>query len=234
MQYLGGKSRTYKEICAFLESIRKPNQPFVEPFCGACWVTQGMSNPRYASDANEALITMYKALQNGWTPPSDVSEEYYTNLKTKQDVKDPLTAFVGFGCSFGGKWFGGYARGTEGRNYAANAHNSLMKKKDSLHDVKFKHQSYKDINVNNCLIYCDPPYANTTGYGAVGEFNSAEFWSTMRDWCETNTVVVSEYTAPEDFVCVWSKETKTDMHTKSGKEPRVERLFMHESQVGKA
>lgn len=232
MRYLGGKSRTYKEICAFLESVRQPNQPFVEPFCGGCWVTQGMSGARYASDANEALITLYKALQSGWVPPSDVSQEAYDAYKSKQDLSDPMTAFVGFGCSFGGKWFGGLARSGE-RNYAANAKNSLMKQLPKIQSVRFKHQPYGNINVSGCLIYCDPPYANTTGYGAVGQFDSEQFWQTMREWSKNNTVVVSEYTAPEDFVCVMSLETKTDMHTKAGKEKRIERLFMHESQISK-
>lgn len=232
MQYLGGKSRTYKEICAFLESIRKPNQPFIEPFCGGCWVTQGMSGSRYASDANEALIVLYKALQSGWVPPSDVSQELYNSYKAKQDLSDPMTAFVGFGCSFGGKWFGGLARSKD-RNYASNAKNSLLKQLPKIQQVKFKQQPYFDINVSGCLIYCDPPYANTTGYGAVGQFDSEEFWQYIREWSKTNTVVVSEYTSPYDFVCVLSLETKTDMHTKSGKEVRIEKLFMHESQVTK-
>jgi DNA adenine methylase len=231
MQYLGGKSRTYKEICAFLEAVRKPNQPFVEPFCGACWITQGMTGTRYAADANEALIAMWKALQQGWEPPSELSEDAYVVLKTAQDLKDPITAFAGFGCSFGGKWFGGYARSNE-RNYASNARNSIVKKRTELQNVKFSHRSYDDVLVKDCLIYCDPPYASTTGYGAVGQFDSDKFWQTVRNWINSgNTVVVSEYVAPDDFICVKSIVTKTDMHTKSGKEPRIEKLFMHESQI---
>lgn len=231
MQYLGGKSRTYKEICAFLESVRKPNQPFVEPFCGACWITQGMSGARYASDANQALVTLHKAIQQGWIPPTDITQEVYDSYKTEQNLDDPMTAFLGFGCSFAGKWFGGFARSND-RNYASNAKNSLIKKAPKLKDVKFKYQPYQNVNVSGCLIYCDPPYANTTGYGAVGDFDSDLFWQTMREWVSKgNTVVVSEYVAPDDFVCVVEIGTKTDMHTKSGKEKRIEKLFMHESQV---
>ena len=32
MQYLGGKSKIRKQIAAFLESLRKPNQVYFEPF----------------------------------------------------------------------------------------------------------------------------------------------------------------------------------------------------------
>lgn len=233
MRYLGGKSRTYKEICEFLEFVRKPNQPFIEPFCGACWITQGITGERYASDANEALITMWKALQDGWEPPEFVSEEMYAQYKQSQDLTDPLTAFIGFGCSFGGKWYAGYAR-SDSRNYASNARNSILNKRAGLQDVKFSHNSYSEVVAKDRLIYCDPPYSATTGYGAVGEFDSDKFWQTIREWCnDGNTVVISEYVAPDDFVCVKSIVTKTDMHTKSGKEARIEKLFMHESQANK-
>ena len=230
MQYLGGKSRTYSSICTFLESVRKPNQTFVEPFCGACWVTQGMSGNRHASDANQALVNLHKAIQQGWQPPTDVTQDTYSLYAREQNPDDPMTAFLGFGCSFAGKWFGGFARSND-RNYASNAKNSLMKKAPRLACVKFSHRQYQRVDVSGALIYCDPPYDNTTGYGAVGEFDSGGFWATMRDWAARNTVVVSEYAAPADFVCVLEIGTKTDMHTKSGKAKRIEKLFMHESQA---
>lgn len=234
MQYLGGKSRTYKEICAFLESVRKPNQPFVEPFCGACWVTQGMSGARYASDANQALITMWKAAQSGFEFPDYVTREDYLSYKSKQDPTDPMTAFVGLGYSFGGKWFGGYADRLDPKQHLGDPKVSVKKKSDLLTNVKFKHQSYLDVSVDNCLIYCDPPYASTTSYSAVDSFDSDLFWQTMREWVtKGNTVVVSEYIAPDDFVCVWSKQTKTEIRTKEGRADRIEKLFMHESQVSK-
>ena len=74
---------------------------------------QEMSGVRCASDVNRPLITMYKALQDGWIPPSTVTEEMYAEYKGIQDAEDPLTAFIGIGCSFSGKWFGGYARSGE-------------------------------------------------------------------------------------------------------------------------
>ena len=40
MQYLGGKSKIRKQIASFLESVRKPEQIYFEPFCGGCHVTQ--------------------------------------------------------------------------------------------------------------------------------------------------------------------------------------------------
>lgn len=50
MQYLGGKSKTRKQISAFLESVRKPDQTYFEPFVGGAWVLQEMRGKRIASD----------------------------------------------------------------------------------------------------------------------------------------------------------------------------------------
>ena len=56
MQYLGGKSKIRKHIASFLESVRKPEQIYFEPFCGGAWVLQEMTGKRTASDGNKALI----------------------------------------------------------------------------------------------------------------------------------------------------------------------------------
>ena len=77
MRYLGGKSKIRKQVAAYLESVRKEGQTYLEPFVGGAWVLQEMSGRRIASDANEALITMYKALQEGWIPPDFVGEEQW-------------------------------------------------------------------------------------------------------------------------------------------------------------
>jgi DNA adenine methylase len=112
MQYLGGKARLAKRICAILESHRAPGQRFVDVFTGGANIVAGMGDhgPRVANDGCEPLIALYQAWLAGWRPPAEVSEELYREVKAKRDPSDPLTAFVGVGCSFGGKWFGGFAR----------------------------------------------------------------------------------------------------------------------------
>ncbi len=231
MQYLGGKFRIAKEVCDVINSLLSNFEYYIEPFVGGANIVCGVVHPkRLAMDANEALITMYQALQNGWEPPEFVSEDEYAELKATQDSQNPLTAFAGFGCSFGGKWFGGYA-GKGNRNYALNAKNSLGKKITALKNVKFVAGDYTSfVYPQNSLIYCDPPYADTTGYdGVKGKFNSDVFW----DWCRRqsqtgNFVLVSEYSAPSDFMSILTIETKTDMRTKSGaKSVRREELWMY-------
>lgn len=221
MRYMGGKARVAKSLAAYLETQRE-GLPYFEPFVGAGWVLAALTGSRSASDVCPDLIALYQALQTGWEPPAQLSEPEYQALR--HAPPSALRAFAGFGCAFAGKWFGGYARSGD-RNYASNARNSLLAKAPKLEGVEFSVSDYRDHLPFGKLIYCDPPYSGTTGYLAAGAFDWTVFWQVMRHWSEHNRVFVSEYSAPDDFECVWAAETKTDMHTNAGKAPRVERLF---------
>lgn len=76
------------------------------------------------------------------------------------------------------------------------------------------------------VVYCDPPYKGTRGY-AGRTFDSDKFF----EWVRTRNypVYFSEYNAPDDFVCIWSKEKMNLMSggnsAKNGKV--VEKLFIH-------
>ena len=99
-----------------------------------------------------------------------------------------------------------------------------------LESLTISKADYKDIFVSEptTVIYCDPPYINTSGYeDAIREsgFNHAEFY----DWCEAQKglVVLSEYTAPADrFTCVWSKEKIVLSAGAKYQIKKVERLFV--------
>lgn len=225
MRYLGGKSRVGKQLAEFI--LPRQVGPLIEPFCGGLWVTQLFSGARVAADKNKALITLYKSCQLGWEPPTALTEDEYAAYKETQDEDDPMTAFVGVGCSFGGKWFGGYARDPKSsRNYVAEAARSLSKKIAKCRGVYFTFGDYTEhFGGSGATFYLDPPYAGTTGY--KDSFDSARFWADVRDLSKTNRVFVSEYAAPEDFEAVLELETKTDLGTGSNnqKQPRIERLF---------
>ena len=101
---------------------------------------------------------------------------------------------------------------------------------ERLQRLTISKADYKDIFVSEptTVIYCDPPYINTSGYeDAIREsgFNHAEFY----DWCEAQKglVVLSEYTAPADrFTCVWSKEKRVLSAGATFQLTKVERLFV--------
>jgi hypothetical protein len=77
------------------------------------------------------------------------------------------------------------------------------------------------------IVYCDPPYAGTEGYGC--EFDHDAFW----EWARTRTypVYVSEYQAPDDFIPVWEKKKRSLLNGKNLSKPVVEKIFVHRSMI---
>jgi DNA adenine methylase len=224
MHYFGGKQRIAKPIAAILN--KNITSDYYEPFVGSANVTQFITaKTRFASDKHPELIAMWQELQNGWIPPDEVSEVEYGHVRQSLQPKH-LAGFIGFGCSYSGKWFGGYCRDSTGRNYAKNAKNSVLKKLNNLKDVKFDCCNFSDVSPANSVVYCDPPYQNTTEYSVV--FSSDEFWAWARQQSENNLVFISEYSAPNDFIAVWEKVVKLDIRSKGGvKDQRIEKLYVH-------
>lgn len=190
-----------------MQAERGKDMTWVEPFMGSGKVLFNVKGPRIGNDVNHELIALFKAVQNGYELPSEVSEEQYNHMKQNQELyPDHLKGFVSFACSFGGKQWGVYARNKNERNYADIGKRAIMKNKHKMKGVSLYSGDYKKLTIPpNSLIYCDPPYINTTGYGF--EFDHDEFY----DWCrqkvdEDHLVFVSEYEAPKDFECVWSKK----------------------------
>ena len=225
MRYLGGKSR----IAKTLAQIIAPRGPWLEPFCGGQSMSVALSayGPGVSGDANAALIALYRAVRDGWQPPENVTEQEYAEARALPD-SDPRKAFFGFCCSFGSKWFGGFARG-EGRNYAREGRDALIidAKKIREANVMLCNASFFDYAPQSCveILYCDPPYAGTTGY-ATGAFDHDAFWQRCREWAAGGTrVFVSEYTAPHDAICMWEKTIASTVSIDKSSKPRTEKLF---------
>lgn len=229
---MGGKVRIAKYLVPVLQERLKDKDTFVDLFCGSCNIISAIKAPnRIANDLHKELIALHKAVQSGWVPPSVVTEEDHKQARRKDGyTEDHLKAFIRFGCSFGGIYFGGYARGGEGRNYALNAKNTLLKKHQNMKDVQFFNLNYSEVNIpSNSLVYCDIPYKGTAKY-STGSFDHLSFYS----WCKVmkakgHDVVVSEYlcNVPEGWEIIWKHESKKDMRSKDGKqEGTVEVLMM--------
>jgi len=130
--------------------------------------------------------------------------------------------------SFGGKWFGGYARNKTNTNYALQSKKSLHKGIDNMGKVEFVCMDYRDVNIpDGSIVYADPPYNNTTGYGKT-KFNSEDFWEYMRKISKKNKVFISEQNAPDDFECIWEKPfTRTLDVNKNNQFQVTEKLFTY-------
>lgn len=229
MVYMGSKRRFVKDLLPIMLSCRKEGQYWVEPFVGGANMIQHVNGNRIGSDVHEYLIALLSAVRDGWEPPTDVSEEMHKDVRiNKQNYSPELVGFVGYCCSFGGKWFRGYARNKRGENFALNGHNNLLKQAPFLKGIDFRCCSYQDLVIPpNSLIYCDPPYEGFTGYR--DKFNHPIFWQWCRDKVnEGHTVFVSENKAPDDFICI--KEVQRKTHLNNNNSPSVssmERLFAY-------
>ena len=255
MQYLGGKNRIKKQISEIInneisrrkiknsKTHSKNNQQlcggegyFVSLFCGSC-VIESLVNAeaKILNDKHEYLIEMYKGLQNGYELPDNLTKDEYYDIKENKDRDKALTGFVGFGCSFGGKWFGGYAKNRIGRNYCLEAKKHTMQLWNGIKNAEFVCKDYKEVEIpEGSVIYCDPPYRNTTGYTTSKDFNHEEFWEYMRKLSKNHKVFISEENAPEDFECIWSKEVKHVLDVnKANIQIKTEKLFVYNPNFNK-
>ena len=229
MRYMGGKSRISKQIAEVLNSAIDKGTPFVSLFCGSCAIeSKVQADVKILNDKHPYLIAMWQALQNGWMPPDVVTKEEYYRVKANMDENPALTGFVGFGCSFGGKWWGGYAKDKRGDDYCGQAKRGLFKDLPGVQSAIFTCLDYHDVEIpDDAIVYCDPPYANTTGY-TVGQFDTNEFWDYMRQLSKRCDVYISEESAPDDFECIWSKEkVRTLEKSDNVGRVKVEKLFKY-------
>lgn len=193
-----------------------------------------VSTKVYAIEKHPGLVAMHKAIQCGkWLPPMSVSEEDYARLRREGLTNDPLTAFAEFGCSFGGKSWGGYARTVAGnaaaRNYAMNARNALLR--DTRTNVEFLCDDALTCTLpaGVRVVYCDPPYEKTTGYDAVSDDapSAGKWWRRLSTLAEQGlTCYLSEYAEQPPFeikAClVWSAPTREGLRPQGA---RTERLW---------
>ena len=254
MMYQGGKSRIAKPISEVINEISRRQKSYsqtdcasnrerereretvlVSLFCGACSV-ESILAPKFdrviCNDNHYYLIQMLKGIQSGYELPDSITKEEYCYIKNHKDNDPILTGFVGFGCSFGGKWFGGYGQGFNSkggrRNYCDEGKRGTVQTLSTMQHVEFTCKDYRDVELpENCIIYADPPYSNTTGYSG-NKFDSNAFWEYAREVSKTHLMFISEQTAPDDFVSIWEKSiTRTLDRNKQNQFKATEKLFIH-------
>ena len=230
MKYMGSKNRIAKYILPIMlaEAEKHDITTWVEPFVGGGGMIDKVPDTfrKIGADLNPHTIAAMIGIRDFVDQfPTEVTKEYYNQIRS--DKPHPITSWIRFHCSFGGKFNNGYASNSRGVNYAMEGRKNLIKQSSSIKSVEFICANYKDVEATNSLIYCDPPYQGTTGY-KTGQFNHEEFF----DWCRLmkskgNIVFVSEYNAPEDFELVWQGEIKTNFSStrKSATHNAVEKLF---------
>lgn len=231
---MGSKRRIAKDILPIILEGRYDGQWYVEPFVGGANIFEQVKGNRWGSDNNIYLIEALKLIRdNPESIPDLITEDDYIQAKNTRGVTG-LTGFIGFAMSFGGKWFGGYRRdvaGTKGdienmKTQTRRAKQSAIKQSKLLQGSILTFSDYINLPIPpEAIVYCDPPYEGTTKY--KDKFDHELFWH----WCRNKSkqghrVFISEYNAPNDFECIWSKtihNTLKDTGSKKG----VEKLFVY-------
>jgi DNA adenine methylase len=231
MRYMGSKARHAKHIVPIVLDGHDENNWYIEPFLGGGNMFSCVDVAlKWGNDTSYFAVCLLEALSKGWTPPSSLSETEYRLMKESPKSYDPaLVGFAAYCCSYAGKFWGGYARGFdskgEARNFAEEQHRNLQKQKSGLVSAEFTVGSYLDMEIPvGSTVYCDPPYAGTTGYQSG--FDSQDFW----DWCEYLVdkrcrVFVSEYEAPDCWTPVWEKTVTNSLTKDTGSKKGTEKLF---------
>lgn len=216
--YMGSKSRHALDIIAITCANRKQGQYYVEPFVGGgnviCKVPHAQG-PRIANDINWRMVAYLDALGNkGYKPPSEMTKDEWSRLMKNPNEHPPeLVAFAATCLTFGSMWMGEWVK-EEGR--CLQGRNGAMRDAPGLTGVVFHSMSYEQMNAHippESIIYCDPPYQNTTIYeGAktkikIGEALSKNNWKANSFWkwadalvAEGHRVYVSEYKGPSSAI----------------------------------
>lgn len=234
MQYMGGKAGVARRIVQAILSDTDNRSNWFEPFVGGGNVLEHAA-PHFdsstAMDAHQDLIMMWSAVRDGWRPSERVSRERYETLRHAEP--SPERGYVGFGTSFGGKWFGGFSgdhdrSGTRDPLSVVSAR--TVCRQGSVFEaagVTFQQALFGDVAPDpGSVVYCDPPYAGTTGY-STGAFDHESFWKTLEAWSESCDVYVSEYTGPESVsvATVWSHEKRNVLKSSDNRASGSEKLF---------
>lgn len=210
MRYMGGNCRQSRGIVECIRPYAEDGFTYVEPFCGGMWSAARVCGDLHPgrvilNDVNRPLMLLWRrVLDDGvnWLP-TDMNEieANYQYYKHDAPDDDPLKAWYGIACSFGGKWFGGVARSKGKTDFKPQAR-STARKADALRSChpELSCGSYKELSIpDGSVVYCDPPYQGRTKAHYFESFDYDGFWGWVRDLSTRCTVFTSCFEFPEDF-----------------------------------
>ena len=103
----------------------------------------------------------------------------------------------------------------------------------SLQSLHISSLSYDKVKIDrNSVIYCDIPYFETNAYGKKNTqtFDHDAFYKWAQE--QTETVIISEYYCPSDFVSIAEIEKRSLLCASDNTQVKTERLYIPSRQVG--
>ena len=229
MTFQGSKNRYSQFICPILQKCIDENHIdiFYDPFVGGGNIIKNIKCAnRFASDNNPYLIAFWQYIQEHpeYEFPPYPPRADWDKCKNKEEEREWYIGLVSIFCS---NMAGGFPAGYDKKGLRYNGRiKNLRKDIPLIGDVEFKCADYRTVleNCENAVIYCDPPYANTHSYN-YQKFDHDTFWDFMRQLSKNNYVFISEQTAPDDFISIWSKDISHNI--RGNQRVATEQLFIY-------
>lgn len=241
MIYQGSKKRILKDILPIIQGIIDRNgiNSYIEPFVGGANVIDSVRcGSRTGSDLNSELIALLRYMRDDpelSIAPCDCDFSHYADVRESRKRKDGRYAqeyisLIGWFASYGGRYYdGGYGRDPSGKRNIYRERLSYAKEQAPLlKGIEFVCKPFWEYGADykDCLFYCDPPYRDTKVYDGKDGFPYDRFYDWCRETGKRNWVLVSEYSMPDDFECIWSKERKVMQKAdRTEADVAVERLY---------
>jgi site-specific DNA-adenine methylase len=202
----------------------------------------------FGADYDSTLINTLKAVQeDGFLDslPKEITEEEYTKWRKESksfyrgQIKSlsPVLYFIGKATGYQGHVYQIRFKVSDKKKKDTNKiyQRGVKKLQKELPFLKqttiIGCQDYKTTLAQiteskiPCVVYCDPPYKGSCFilYGVKDwrNFDHDEFWKVIREFQIKNPkskVFVSERTAPDDFISVWSRTMKKPFANKESTE----------------
>lgn len=239
MVYMGSKNRIAKDILPImLKEANKHNiTTWIDNFCGGCNLIDKVPNTfkRIGLDNNPHTIQALIGIRDHLNElPSETTEEYYKEIKGTPP--DPITSWIRFVASFGGRFENGYGRQGNTKKYrnslTSQGLNNAKKQSPFLQGIELICTDYDKYEYpDNCIIYMDIPYKGVTSYKGA-KFDHDKFWKWCEEMSKKHIVFISEYNAPENFKCIWEKEIQTCFASnRTQADVRTEKLFVYNNVI---
>ena len=174
-----------------------------------------------AGDINQSVVKMWQRAQTGrWIPDTTpITRSEFDKWSAKPHAS-AQKGFYGITYGFRGIYYCPFRNGVTERRLEKAALKVTNMANGVLANVDITHGEYTQFSdLNNYIIYCDPPYKKQNIYFDENHkripFNHDEFWL----WCDymsaTNTVIVSEYDAPNEYSLIWESPVQVSgsLHT---------------------
>lgn len=189
-----------------MDDSEGPIDNYVEPMLGACGVMTHMgefcdswSIRQYGSDGCEELIMLWDEVLRGvfrHPTTNPIDKTCWMKLK-HMEQPTAIKAYVGFGYSFSGIYFGAFTPTYKGNRLEQ----SLYKQASKFPNLKVRHCDYQSAldGVNGrSVIYCDPPYTEGTyKFGSSFAYEENKFQQQVLTWkAQGHMVFVSESELP--------------------------------------